>query len=597
MFNLNIKEVKSLFYLNKYLVKYKWRLVLGTLFIVASNLFGVYMPEVVNEATDQIMDYAKSTNEDKEDNKIINLAIYLAGIYVFLSFMKGVFLFFTRQTIIIMSRLIEYDLKNEIYNKYQSLDLSFYKENKTGDIMNRISEDVSRVRMYLGPAIMYTINLVVLFILIITFMLRINVELTLYSLVPLPIMSYLVYKVSSVINKKSESVQKSQSRLSSFVQEKISGIRVLKAYNRSQHFVNEFEEETYNYQVANLSLAKTNAFFMPVIILLIGISTIITIYIGGLKAIEGAIDIGEILQFILYVNMLTWPFASVGWVTSLVQRAAASQKRLNEFLELKSKITSVENPIKVIKGDIEFKNVSFRYPTSGILALDKVSFIIPEGKTVGLTGKTGCGKSTIANLLCRLYDVTEGEILINGVNIKQYSLPELRTAFGYVPQEVFLFSDSVANNISFGLKQSLVEDDLIIQAAKDADVYENIIAFENGFETQIGEKGVTLSGGQKQRLSIARAIIKSPDYMIFDDCLSAVDTQTEESILNNLSRIMEGKTALLIGHRISTLIASDFILLFDNGKLMEQGSHEELLEKGGFYNELYQKQLIEGSEV
>lgn len=588
--------MKSLFYLNKYLVKYKWRLLLGTLFIIASNLFGVYMPQVVNEATDQIMDFASSSDEDKASDKIVYLAIYLAGVYVFLSFMKGVFLFFTRQTIIIMSRLIEYDLKNEVYNKYQSLDMSFYKKNRTGDIMNRISEDVSRVRMYLGPAIMYTINLIVLFILIITFMLRINVELTLYSLIPLPIMSFLVYKVSSVINRKSEKVQRSQSNLSSFVQEKIAGIRVLKAYNRSKHFVDEFEEETYNYQLANLSLAQTNAFFMPVIILLIGVSTIITIYIGGMKAIDGTIDVGEILQFILYVNMLTWPFASVGWVTSLVQRAAASQKRLNEFLELDSKIVSVENPIIDVKGDIEFRNVSFRYPSSGILALDNVSFIIPEGKTVGITGKTGCGKSTIANLICRLYDVTDGEILINGVNIKSYSLPALRTAFGYVPQEVFLFSDSVANNISFGLKENKVDDELIVQAAKDADVYENIIAFENGFETQIGEKGVTLSGGQKQRLSIARAIIKAPNYMIFDDCLSAVDTQTEEEILNNLSRIMNGKTALLIGHRISTLIEADLIMLFDDGKLVEQGSHDKLIEMGAFYSELYQKQLVEGGE-
>lgn len=588
--------MKSLFYLNKYLIKYKWRLLLGSIFIVASNLFGVYMPELVREATDQIMDYAKTSDQNKGDNSITNLALYLAGVYVLLSFMKGVFLFFTRQTIIIMSRLIEYDLKNEIYNKYQSLDLSFYKKNKTGDIMNRISEDVSRVRMYLGPAIMYTINLVVLFVMVITVMLRINVELTLYVLVPLPIMSFLVYKVSSVINRKSEEVQKSQSRLSSFVQEKFSGIRVLKAYNRSKHFVDEFEEETYNYQIANLSLAKTNAFFMPVIILLIGLSTIITIYIGGLKTIDGTITSGIIVQFILYVNMLTWPFASVGWVTSLVQRAAASQTRLNEFLEHDSTIVSAENPITEIKGDIEFKNVSFTYPASGILALDHVSFIIPEGKTIGITGKTGCGKSTIANLLCRLYDVTEGEILINGINIKSYSLAALRTAFGYVPQEVFLFSDSVANNISFGLKQNIVEENLIIQAAKDADVYDNIVAFENGFETLIGEKGVTLSGGQKQRLSIARAIIKSPDYMIFDDCLSAVDTQTEEEILSNLSKIMDGKTAVLIGHRISTLIDADIIMLFDNGKLVEQGSHEELIKNGAFYSELYLKQLVEGVE-
>ena len=585
--------MKSLFYLNKYLIKYKWRLLLGTLFIVASNLFGVYMPEVVKNATNQIVDFANQSTDDFSYQEITKLAIYLAGVYVFLSFMKGVFLFFTRQTIIIMSRLIEYDLKNEIYNKYQELDMSFYKKNRTGDIMNRISEDVSRVRMYLGPAIMYTINLIVLFILIVSFMLRINVELTLYSLVPLPIMSYLVYKVSSVINKRSELVQRTQSGLSSFVQEKLSGIRVLKAYNRGKHFVNEFEEETYNYQVASLSLARTNAFFMPVIVLLIGLSTIITIYIGGVKAIEGTIDTGIILQFIMYVNMLTWPFASVGWVTSLVQRAAASQTRLNEFLEVESEITEVENPITIIKGAIEFKNVSFIYPESGIVALDNVSFVIPEGATVGVTGRTGCGKSTIANLLCRLYDVTEGEVLINGTNIKQYSISALRTAFGYVPQEVFLFSDTVANNIAFGMKQKAVSEAAIIQAAKDAAVYQNIIGFEKGFETEIGEKGVTLSGGQKQRLSIARAIIKEPPFMIFDDCLSAVDTKTEEQILSNLNRIMNGKTAVLIGHRISTLKNADQILLFDNGRLLEKGSHNELVNLEGNYAELYQKQKVE----
>ncbi|MCT4580969.1 MAG: ABC transporter ATP-binding protein/permease [Flavobacteriales bacterium] len=585
--------MKSLFYLNKYLIKYKWRLLLGTLFIVASNLFGVYMPEVVKNATNQIVDFANQSTDDFSYQEITKLAIYLAGVYVFLSFMKGVFLFFTRQTIIIMSRLIEYDLKNEIYNKYQELDMSFYKKNRTGDIMNRISEDVSRVRMYLGPAIMYTINLIVLFILIVSFMLRINVELTLYSLVPLPIMSYLVYKVSSVINKRSELVQRTQSGLSSFVQEKLSGIRVLKAYNRGKHFVNKFEEETYNYQVASLSLARTNAFFMPVIVLLIGLSTIITIYIGGVKAIEGTIDTGIILQFIMYVNMLTWPFASVGWVTSLVQRAAASQTRLNEFLEVESEITEVENPITIIKGAIEFKNVSFIYPESGIVALDNVSFVIPEGATVGVTGRTGCGKSTIANLLCRLYDVTEGEVLINGTNIKQYSISALRTAFGYVPQEVFLFSDTVANNIAFGMKQKAVSEAAIIQAAKDAAVYQNIIGFEKGFETEIGEKGVTLSGGQKQRLSIARAIIKEPPFMIFDDCLSAVDTKTEEQILSNLNRIMNGKTAVLIGHRISTLKNADQILLFDNGHLLEKGSHNELVNLGGNYAELYQKQKVE----
>ena len=586
--------MKHLFYLNKYLWKYKGRLFLGTLFIIASNAFGAYMPSVVNQATDKIVEYAN--NEHFSKDVIFNLAVKLAGLYFLLSFMKGVFLFFTRQTIIIMSRLIEYDLKNEIYDKYQSLDMSFYRKNRTGDIMNRISEDVSRVRMYLGPGIMYTINLVVLFVFVISFMLSINVKLTLYALMPLPLMSFLVYKVSSIINQKSEEVQRSQSWLSSFVQETLSGIRVLKAYNRSDYFVDKFKDETYAYQLANLSLARTNAFFMPVIIFLIGVSTIFTIYIGGVEAIDGVIDIGDILQFVIYVNMLTWPFASVGWVTSLVQRAAASQKRLNEFLHEDSKINQIVNPIQKIKGDIEFRNVTFIYPESGIKALENVSFTIKEGETIGVTGRTGSGKSTLARLICRLYDVTEGEILIDGINIKQYDLSALRSAFGYVPQEVFLFSDTIRNNIAFGYKTESPDDSKIIQAAKDADIYENIMRFNKGFDTEIGERGVTLSGGQKQRLSIARAIIKEPDYMIFDDCLSAVDTHTEEVILNNLSNIMKGKTALLMGHRIATLIHSDRILLFEKGKLIEQGTHSDLLIKNGMYNMLYSRQLIEEDE-
>lgn len=585
--------MNSLFYLNKYLLKYKWRLLLGTLFIICSNLFGVYMPEVVKNATDNMVDFANKNTSGFSYNDITKLALYLAGLYIFLSFMKGVFLFFTRQTIIVMSRIIEYDLKNEIYNKYQELDMSFYKKNRTGDIMNRISEDVSRVRMYLGPAIMYTINLVVLFILIVSFMLKINVELTLYSLVPLPIMSILIYKVSNLINKKSEIVQRYQSSMSSFVQENLSGIRILKAYNRRKHFVNEFEEETDNYKIASLSLVKTNALFMPVIVLLIGISTIITVYIGGVQAIDGTISTGIVLQFVMYVNMLTWPFASVGWVTSLVQRASASQTRLNEFLKTESKIKEIDNPIKIIKGDIEFKNVSFKYPNSEILALDNVSFIIKEGETLGITGRTGSGKSTIANLICRLYDVYEGEILINGIDIKKYSISKLRTVIGYVPQEVFLFSDTIENNVAFGIKDQNVSEELIIKATKEADVYNNIIEFENGFKTKIGEKGVTLSGGQKQRLSIARAIIKKPNYMIFDDCLSAVDTKTESKILKTLNKIMKGKTSIVIAHRISTLENSDKIILLEKGKIIETGNHSELISLGKNYAELYKKQQIE----
>lgn len=584
--------MKELSYLNKYLVKYKGRLLLGTLFIIVSNIFKVLMPEILKDATNSIklvLDNITSYTSEE----ITAIAISLGLLFMLYALLNGVFLFLTRQTIIIMSRLIEYDLKNEIYDKYQRLSMSFYKRNSTGDLMNRISEDVSKVRMYLGPAIMYTINVVVLIVMVVSFMIKISPLLTLYVLIPLPIMSILVYRVSSRINKKSEVTQVQQSKLSTFVQETFSGIRVLKAYNREGFFKNEFDQESRNYKTASLSLAKTNALFIPVIVSLIGLSTIIIVYFGGVKSINGQLSIGEILQFIFYINMLTWPIASIGWVTSLIQRAAASQKRVNEFLQENPEITDKENSVEFESGKIIFNNVCFAYTNTNKEALKNVSFEIEKGKTLAITGKTGAGKSTLANLICRLFDVNTGEISINGMNVKRIQKRSLRTNIGYVPQEVFLFSDTIASNIAFGNKSGQSNNEEVQAAAKKAAVYDNIIQFENGFDTVIGERGITLSGGQKQRISIARAIINNPEILIFDDCLSAVDTKTEEAILSNLKEIMNNKTSIIISHRISSIKNADYIIVLDKGLISEKGTHSELINNKGYYSTTFEKQLLE----
>ncbi|MFT7011129.1 MAG: ATP-binding cassette subfamily B protein, partial [Flavobacteriales bacterium] len=531
------------------------------------------------------------TDIDKSD--ILEGAFYLALIYVGLSLCRGVFVFLNRQTIIIMSRLIEYDLKNEIYSHYQKLTPAFYKNNNTGDLMNRISEDVSKVRMYLGPAIMYSINLVVLSVLTIYYMVSVNLELTLYALAPLPIMTIMIYYISRVMNQRSEEVQRQQSIVSTFVQESFSGIRVVKAYNMQKSLSKSFLKEVDSYKSKSMNLATINAFFFPVIVLLIGASTVLTIYIGGIKANAGEITNGDIAAFVIYVNMLTWPFASIGWVTSMVQRAAASQTRINEFLKQEPEIFSKENAVAMKGGDIVFNNASFVYPDSGIKALQNVSFTLSEGKTLGIIGETGSGKSTIANMIARLYEVTSGEVKLGGNNITDINLAQLRQAIGYVPQDSFLFSNSIGNNIKFGLSE-LDESSgkKMEQAARDAHIYDNIIDFENGFDTIVGERGITLSGGQKQRVSIARAIIKHPDILIFDDCLSALDTETEAIILRNLKRIMEGKTSVIISHRISSLEHADLILVMNEGKVIEQGTHEELLAEDGYYASLNSKQKI-----
>jgi len=591
--------MKALSALNQYLFKYKWKLLLGFLFIILSNLFQVYAPQVIRQAVDTISETVNLMQNGEIDKTEVgkNLAktgLYLGFLYILLAILKGVFLFFTRQTIIVVSRLIEFDLKNNVYNHFQKLSLSFYKANNTGDLMNRINEDVSKVRMYLGPAVMYTANLIVLFILSIAFMLMVNVELTLYVLAPLPIMSVCVYFVSNLINKRSEDVQVQQSKLSTYAQEDFSGIRVIKAFNQGTERNNRFSMASDQYMEKNLDLVTVNALFHPIIILLIGLSTIITIYIGGQKVINGedGLTIGNIAEFVIYINMLTWPFAAVGWVTSLTQRAAASQKRINDLLLVEPEIVSKPNPNQTIKGLIQFKDVSFTYPTSGIKALKNISFTVKPGEILAVIGRTGSGKSTLINLLNRQYDPTKGDIFIDKENLKNIDLEKLHEETGYVPQEVFLFSESIADNIAFGLDKN-TSMSVIEQAATDAHIHHNIIEFPKGYNTLLGERGINLSGGQKQRISIARALVKNPSILIFDDCLSAVDAETEEIILSNLRRIMLEKTCVIVSHRISAVKNADQIIYLEDGVIVEKGSHHELIELKGGYYKLYLKQLKE----
>lgn len=589
--------MKALAYLNKFLWKYRGRLFLGFLFILASNIIQAIMPSIVQDAVDQFKTFIEqyAAVESKEifyQEKVLPFAGYIVALYIGLALLRAVFVFMMRQTIIIVSRLIEYDLKNEIYDQYQRLSLSFYKRNNTGDLMNRISEDVSKVRTYLGPGLMYPINLICLFTVTLIFMIDKSVELTLWTLVPLPIMSVLIYLVSSTMNKRSERVQHQQSRLTTFVQETFSGIRVIKAYNRQSESLNSFTEESNEYKKRSLRLVLINAFFAPIIMLLIGLSTIITIYVGGIKTIGNEISYGDIVQFVIYVNMLTWPFASIGWVTSIVQRAAASQQRINEFMNEQPEIVSGEKSIEQMNGKLEFQNVTFEYPNTKIEALNNINFCIEPGKTLAVIGKTGSGKSTIADLAARLYDPTEGKVLIDGVPLQKFELNSFRSHIGYVPQEVFLFSDTIANNISFGLENEHSLD-TIRQAAINAHIDHNVMEFKDGYETIMGERGITLSGGQKQRISIARALIRQPELLILDDCLSAVDTETEEVILNRLKKLEKPTTTIISSHRISSIQHADEIIFLDSGKISERGTHEDLLKLKGAYYKLYLKQLAE----
>ncbi|HZY36327.1 MAG TPA: ABC transporter ATP-binding protein [Mucilaginibacter sp.] len=593
--------MKDLAYLNKFFVKYIWRLIPGVLFVIISNVFAVLPARVVRVAFDLVTENISTYqlfsgfNRQQMIYQVFGSSLLLFGILVLiLSLLRGLFLFFMRQTIIVMSRYIEYDLKNEIYNHYQELSLAFYRRHNTGDLMNRVTEDVSRVRMYLGPGIMYTINTVVLFIMVIFAMLTVNVRLAFFSVLPLPILALIIYYVNNIINYRSEKIQERLSTLSTFVQENFSGIRVIKSYVREGFAKKSFAAESENYKTHSMELVKVQALFYPLMLMLVGLSNIITMYIGGIEVMKGNITTGNIAEFIVYLNMLTFPVISLGWVTSLIQRAAASQKRINEFLHEKPEIISPDAKKRPIGGKIEFQNVTFTYPETGITALKNVSFVANPGEMVAIIGRTGSGKSTVANLIMRMYDCTGGDLLIDGQSIKELNLEGYRAQIGFVPQEVFLFSDTIANNIAFSA--DVLDMKSVEQAAQDAAVYNNIIELEKGFETLIGERGITLSGGQKQRVSIARAIVKKPQVLIFDDCLSAVDTRTEEEILSNLGRNMAGKTSIIIAHRISTIKNADKILVMDNGQIIEYGHHDYLMDKKGAYFDLYEKQLLEEEE-
>lgn len=598
-------RLASLKYLNKYFWRYKWRLLAGVLCVTVSSIFAVFPAQLVRNGIDMVVE---GLNEhrlaqgfslaDSIKDKVYFYVMIFGLLLIATALLRGFFMFLMRQTIIVMSRLIEYDMKNEVYRHYQDLSLSFYKKNKTGDLMNRISEDVSQVRMYVGPAIMYTTNLVATVIVTMVTMIAVNAELTFYVLLPLPIMSLCIFYVNSIINQLSTARQQQLSTMSSFVQEAFSGIRIIKAYGRESDYETRFDAHIKEFRKRSLNLVKVDALFFPVMAMLIGTSVLLAVYIGGLQVMEGGVTPGNIVEFILYVGMLTFPFASVGWVTSLMQRAAASQTRINEFLLTQPDIADTANSnITQVNGTLEFKNVTFVYPESGIKALDNVSFTVRQGQSLAIIGRTGSGKSTIANLISRMFDVTDGHVLIDGSPINRIKLESLRTSIGYVPQEVFLFSDSIFNNIAFGLNKDVQGlNKRVEQAAKDARVYDNIVEFPNGFNTIVGERGITLSGGQKQRVSIARAIIKEPQILIFDDCLSAVDTETEEEILNNLRRIMLGKTTVIVSHRVSSVQMADNIIVMDNGQIVEQGSHRQLIEKQGVYNNLYRKQLVEGHD-
>lgn len=590
--------MKHLSRLNKYFLKYKWWIIPGSIFVVISNIFGVVPAQVIGYAVDLISENIQLFNLfDGFDRQPIiydifsNNLLFFGLLVIALYLLRGLFLFFMRQTIILMSRHIEFDMKNDIYQHYQELSLGFYRRNNTGDLLNRATEDVTRVRMYVGPAIMYTINTFVLSLLVIWSMFDVNSRLAIYCLLPLPFLVIIIYYVNTLIFKKSGKIQERLSDLSSFVQERFSGIRIIKSYVREDYTRNMFEIQSNDYKRDSMGLVKVSALFYPTMLLLIGLSTILTIYIGGIQVMNGSITAGNIAEFIIYINQLTFPVTMLGWVTSLIQRAAASQKRINEFLDIPSDIQSNETAEMELSGNIKFDNVSFTYPDTGIEALKNVSFEINNGEFVAIIGKTGSGKSTLANLMMRMYDVENGAIGIDGKNIKTLNLKNYRGQIGFVPQEVFLFSDTIKNNIAFGLDE--VTDEEVHEAAKNASVYTNIIDFEEKFETMLGERGITLSGGQKQRVSIARALIKSPKILIFDDCLSAVDTRTEEEILQNLGKIMAGKTSILIAHRISTIKNADKILVLDNGKIIEQGTHNELLRLNGSYTELYNNQLLE----
>jgi ATP-binding cassette subfamily B protein len=582
--------MKELRYLNKYFVKYKYSFSLGIIFTIIAQIFSLFTPKLISESFKAIESFSKDKNiaiSVIREELISNILLIIATTII-----AGCLTFLMRQTLIVMSRHIEFDLKNEVFRQYENLSQNFYKQNRTGDLMNRISEDVSKVRMYVGPAVMYTINTFIRFTIVIVYMYNVSPRLTLYTILPLPILSYCIFKLSSEINKRSTIFQQYLSKVSSFSQEIFSGIRVIKAYSLEDQHQNNMVNLANESKSKSLNLAKVQSLFGPLMLALIGISNLVVIYFGGLMYIDGTIkSIGTIAEFILYVNMLTWPVASLGWVSSMVQEAEASQKRLNEFLKIEPEIKN-NNPNKsVIEGTISFENVSYTYEDTNIEALKNVTFTVKKGETLAILGKTGSGKSTISSLISRLYDVTGGKINIDGNEISTVNLYDLRNSIGIVPQDAFLFSDSIKNNIKFG-KENATDEEVIL-AAKNAVVHDNIIGFNKQYDTILGERGITLSGGQKQRVSIARAIIKNPPILLFDDCLSAVDTETEEAILNNLSEICKDKTTIIVSHRVSSAKNADNIIILEDGKIIQQGSHNQLINQEGYYASLYLKQLSE----
>ena len=588
----------ALGHLNKYFWKYKWHLFLGIFFTFCSNFFGVvpaqlvrYALDLVTETIDVYFLFKGFPIQSVFYEVFASTLFYYGGLIVLMAFIKGIFLFLIRQTLIVMSRHIEYEMKNEIYAHYQTLPLSFYRKQNTGDLMARISEDVSKVRMYVGPSMMYGFNLITVFALVIYYMAQVNVTLMWYVLLPLPILSISIYYVNSIVMKKSEEIQAGLSSISTLAQEAFSGIRVLKSFVRENHSGQQFASASANYRKKSLDLVKVDSLFTPLISLLVGFSTLLVVYIGSKEVMAGEITVGNITEFIMYVFMLTWPVTALGWTSSQIQRAAASQKRINEFLQAKSELEIGKQIVKPISGNWVFENVSFTYPGTEREILNQLSFEIESGESVALLGTTGSGKSSLAQLLARFYDPSSGEILLDGVSLKDWDIKHVRQSLAYVPQDVFLFSTTIAENISFG--QDGMSNEQIMHAAKMADVYENIMEFPDQFETILGERGVTLSGGQKQRVSIARALAKNPTMLILDDCLSAVDTHTEHKILNNLKKIMVGKTSLIISHRVSSAKLAKRIMVLQDGQIVETGNHLQLMKRKGYYYELYQNQLNE----
>ena len=581
--------MKALQYLNKYFSKYKWRILIGLLITILSKLLSLKIPQIIRDSLNIVEDYH---NDLVTDITVVKHQLLMnVFIIIGIALLGGFLTFIMRQTIIVTSRLIEFDLKNEIYQQYQKLSLNFYKKNRTGDLMNRISEDVSKVRMYVGPAVMYSMNMIVLFTVGFSQMAQVDLKLTLYTLIPFPLLSISIFVLSRVIHKRSTVVQEYLSKLTTFNQEFFSGINVVKSYGIEASIIKDFDTISDASKDKNIHLHKANALFFPLMLLLIGISNLLVIYVGGNKYINGEIQIGVVVEFMLYVNILTWPVAVVGWVTSMVQQAEASQARINEFLKQVPEIRNNNSLPTEIKGKVTFKDVTFTYDDTNITALKNINFTVNPGETLAILGKTGSGKSTIIELISRLYDTKEGTVLLDDKPIKEANLNDVRSQIGFVPQDPFLFSDTIGNNIKFG-KEDATEAE-IIEAAKNAVVHDNIIEFTNGYKTILGERGVTLSGGQKQRVSIARAIIKNPRILIFDDCLSAVDTETEEKILSSLERVSKNKTTFIISHRVSSAKNADKIIILDQGKITQEGTHNQLIIQEGYYKELYEQQLLE----